>query len=181
MTADRCTDRVDLHLAVQMGKTGFHQRGDGFGVLHAGGFADVALAAVVQPALGKLLHLVHDLPNDPLLGADLFPGDQTALVVHVQQGTNAQNGADEARRLGHAAALDVEGQVGGEEPVVQMEAVSLGKITNLLNALALITQVGKLIHEKTIAGGSAERINYQNLIVGIFFRKLLSGDAGGVD
>lgn len=119
VAADEVAHIVDLHLAVELFEAFLDQVRHGAGILHAFALADIALAAVLEAALGAVLHLLHDLLDDPLFAGDLEAGDQAALGVHVQQGADAQDAAEEARRLGDAAALHVEAQVRGEEPVVQ--------------------------------------------------------------
>ena len=146
MAADGGTDVIDHNLAVEMGELFLHQIGDGTGVIHAGGHGDKALAVIIVASLGVVFHLLDDLLDHGLFAADLLTGDEVSLIIHVQQRADLKRRAEPAGSLGDTAAAYIEGEVGGEEPMVQMQTVCFGKVTNLLDALALITQVGQLIH-----------------------------------
>ena len=51
------------------------------------------------------------------------PRNQPSFVVHVEQRADAEEAADCAGGFGDAAAAHVEGEVRGEEPVMDFEAV----------------------------------------------------------
>ena len=97
------------------------------------------------------------------------------LLVHVQQRADAQQAADKARRLGDAAALDIEAQVGGEEPVVHPQLVLLDPLVQGVDVHALVPQVGQRLHNETVAGGGAQRVHNVDLPV----RELFPGNEGG--
>ena len=104
-----------------------------------------------------------------------------AAVIHVEKRADAQHCAEEAGRLGDPAALDIEGKVGGEKPVMQAELVCLYPIMKLIDALALVTHIGECVHDKTVAGGCTERVNDVYLSVGVLCLEHLGCGAGGVD
>ena len=181
MAADGGANAVDNNLAVQMREFRLHKIGDGAGVLVAGGFGNEAFAGIVVTVLGMGFHFLDDLLDDRLFAADLLARDEMPLVIHIQQRADLQRRAEPAGRLGNAPALDIEGQVGGKEPVMQLELVLLGKIAHLFQALAGIAQVRQRVHQQAVAGRSAQGIHDVELALGIFFPQLLGRDAGGID
>ena len=176
MAADGGADIVDLHLAVESGKTGLHQIGHLTGVRETGGIADIALAVVVQAVSCIFLHFVHNGLDDLFLGADLVAGDQPAQIVHVQQRADIQHTAEEGRGLGDPAALHIEAEIGGEEPVVDLQAVFLDPIGQFSRAQALVPLVGGPVHQKSVAGGRAQGVH--NIYVSL--RETLFHDKGRV-
>ena len=159
MASDGGADVVDLHPPVELREALFHQRRNGTGVRLAGGMADVALAGVAVAALGVLLHAAHAFLYDPGLAADLVPGDQAAQVVHVEQGADVQRGAEPARGLRDAAALDIVFQRGREKPVVQPQLVVLRPAAEPVHIVSLVPQVRQPVHQKAVAGGGAQGID----------------------
>ena len=132
MGADHRAYAVDDHPPVQTGEAGLHQVGYRPSVLRTGRVAQEALAAVGRAALGVLSHLLDHALDDPALAADLFPGEQAAQMVHVQQRADAQQ-SPHCRRCGRdAAAPLIAGQVGGEEPVMYLQLVGLQPVGCLL-------------------------------------------------
>ena len=77
------------------------------------------------------------------LRTDFKPRNQTAFVVHVEQRADAEESADCAGGFGDAAAAHVEGEVRGEEPVMDFEAVFHRKIVNLFQRFSFIAQVAR--------------------------------------
>ena len=128
-----------------------------------------------------LLHSLDYLLDDTIFGADLISGDEVAAVIHVEKRADAQHCAEEAGRLGYPAALDIEGKVGGEKPVMQAELVCLYPIMKLIDALTLVTHIGECVHDKAVAGGCAERVNDIYLSVGVLCLEHLGCGACGVD
>ena len=127
-------------------------------------------------ALRVLLHAHDDLLHDALFAADLGARNEPAEVIHVQQRADVQQTAEHAGHLRDAATPDVERQVGGEKPVVQLKLVGLCPVAHGIDAHALIAQVGELIHQQAVARGRAERIDDVDLAL----RVALAHDARGV-
>ena len=123
-----------------------------------------------------LFHAGNDLFHDALLAADLGARDEPAEVIHVQQRADVQQAAEDAGHLRDAAALDIERQVRGEEPVVQLQLVRLGPVAHAVDGHALVAQVRQAVHQQAVARGRAERVNDVDLPVGI----ALADDARGV-
>ena len=169
MAADGGADIVDLHLAVELGEAGLHQVRHLAGVPEARGVADIALAVVIQAVSCALLHLVHNGLNDLFLGADLVAGDQPAQIVHIQQRADIQHAAEEGRGLGDSAALYIKAQVGGEEPVVQLQPVLLNPFCQLFRAQSLVPLVGSPVHQQAVAGGGAQRVDHIDIPLGKAF------------
>ena len=176
MAADEVAHIVDLHLAAELLEALLDQVRHGPGILHTFRLADIALAAVLEPALGTFLHLLHDLLDDPLFAGDLEAGDQAAQGVHVQQGADAQDAAEEARRLGDTAALHIEAQVRGEEPVIQAQPVLLRPGAEFVDGETFVPLVRQSVHEQAVAGGGAQGIHDVDLPL----REALPADVGGV-
>ena len=127
-----------------------------------------------------LQHPVYDLFRDLFLGPDLIPGDQTALIVHIQQGADVQHLTEETGRFRNPAAADEKGQIRGEEPVMQMQLVLLRIMIKLLQGHPLIPQLRQLIHQQTEAGGRGEGIHDENFPVREFPAQLIGSSPGGV-
>ena len=107
MAADRRSDGVNLHFAVQLRESGLNQIRDCAGVLVAGGMGDVAFAGVIRAVIRTLFHPGDNRLDHLLLRADLLTGDQLSQAVHIQQRADVKNCADEAGRLADAAAADI--------------------------------------------------------------------------
>ena len=181
MAADQVADVVDQHLAVKLRKARLDEIGHGAGVFVTGGHGDKALAGIVGAALGALLHLLDDLADDLFLRADLKARDQPPEIVHVHQRADLQNAAEHARGLGDAAALDKEGQVGGEEPVVDLQPVFLDPGGHFVHAEPLIPLGGGGVHQQAVARGGAQRVNDVDLPLRVALGEDVGGVAGGVD
>ena len=82
-------------------------------------------------ALGVVLHFLYDLLDDSLFAADLLTRNEMSLIIHIQQRADFKRRAEPAGSLGDTTAAYIEGEVGGEEPMVQMQTVCFGKVTNL--------------------------------------------------
>ena len=181
VAADGGADIVDLHFAVELREAGLDELSHSAGVVQAGGLGDEALAVVIEPLVGKLRHLVHNLADDALFRAHLVARDQAAEIVHVHQRADLQQPAEDRRGLGDAAALDEEAQVGGEKPVVQLQAVFLDPVGQLRCAQPLVALLCGGVHDEAVAGGGAEGVDDVDLAL----REALHGDvrgvAGGID
>ena len=176
MAANGGADAVDLNLAVELRELLLDGIGHGARVVIARRIGDIALAGVVKAALRVLFHAGDDLFQDALLAADLGARDEPAEVIHVQQRTDVQQAAEHAGHLRDAAAPDIERQVGGEKPVVQLKLVRLGPVAHGVDAHTLVAQVGELIHQQAVARGRAERVDDVDLAL----RVALAHDARGV-
>ena len=151
-------------------------KGKGFqGVVKRHGFAGVG-----EAALGVFFHLVDDFFEDFFLRTDFEPRNQPSFVVHVEQRADTEEAADCAGGFGDAAAAHVEGEVRGEEPVMDFEAVFHRKIVNLFQRFSFIAQVGKAVHQKTIAGGSTEGIHDEDFPFRVALFKVGFGDHRGI-
>ena len=181
MAADGRADVIDDYLAVELREALLNKCCYRLSVIKACRHGDKALAGIVKAVLSVLLHSLDYLLDDTIFGADLISGDEVAAVIHVEKRADAQHCAEEAGRLGYPAALDIEGKVGGEKPVMQAELVCLYPIMKLIDALALVTHIGECVHDKTVAGGCTERVNDVYLSVGVLCLEHLGCGAGGVD
>ena len=144
-------------------------------IVHAGGFGNIALAGIIKPVFGMLLHFFNYCVEHLFLAAYFIARDKAAQVIHVKQGANVHHRAKPARGLGYAPALNVKRKVGGKEPMVQAQPVCHCPVVNLVYALALVAKVGKLIHNKAVAGGRAKGVHDEYLAPGVFFAQLLCG------
>ena len=176
MAADGGSDAVDLDFSVQIGKAFLDKIRNGPRIFVAGGLGNVAFAGVGEAALGVFFHLVDDFFDDFFLRTDFEPRNQPSFVVHVEQRADAEESADCAGGFGDAAAAHVEGEVRGEEPVMDFEAVFHRKIVNLFQRFSFIAQIGKAVHQKTIAGGSAEGIHDEDFPFRVALFKVGFGD-----
>ena len=181
MAADCGAYAVYLHLAVKVRERGLNLVCNVARVVHAGGLGNIALAGIIKAVVCALLHAVNDSLYDLFLRADLFPGNKPAEVVHIQQRADVEHRSEEACRLGNSAALDVEAEIRGEEPVVQMQLVGFDPFASLVNAQTLVAFVGKRVHQKAVAGGCAERIDYVYLALGEILSEYLGCAACGVN
>ena len=172
---DGCPDGVDPHGALQVGEAGFHRVGNGAGVPVAHGVADAALPAVGQAALGVGLHHLHNALHHHLLPAQLLPGLQLALGVHVQQRAHHPCG------FGDPPAPDGEAQVGGIEPVVHAQAVVLQPLAQRVQRHALVPHVRQGVHDQPVASGGPQGIHDHQPPLRAEGGDLLRGQAGGVD
>ena len=91
-----------------------------------------------------------------------------------------QHRAEPAAGLGNAPTAHIEGQIGREEPVMQLEAVLLGPVAQLLQSHPPVAQIGQLVHQQAIAGRGAQRIHHVDLAFRILGRQLVAGEAGGI-
>ena len=180
VAADGGADGEDLHLAVHLGETVLHKRGQRLGVLEARGLRDVDLVGVVHAVLGVAQHLVIRREGGALLGADLLARLQGAVGRHVEQRADIEQPADEAGRLAHAAAADVEGEVGGEEPVLHVGAVLLGPVGEFAQRQAVVAQVSEAVHEQAVARGGAEGVDHDDVALGHLLSEQLGRLARGV-
>ena len=176
VAADGGSDVVDLDFSVQIGKAFLDKIRNGPRIFVAGGLGNVAFAGVGEAALGVFFHLIDDFFDDFFLRTDFKPRNQPSFVVHVEQRADAEEAADCAGGFGDAAAAHVEGEVRGEEPVMDFEAVFHRKIVNLFQRFSFIAQVGKAVHQKTIAGGSAEGIHDEDFPFRVALFKVGFGD-----
>ena len=152
MGADQVADPVDLDLAFELREGLFDQICHGSGILITGGLGDVAFAAVLPAVFRKLLHLFDGFADDALFGADLLAGGEAALGIDIQEGADVQQAAEDARRLGHAAAAHESGEVGGEEPVVDSQPVRLDPGCELGSREAGVALVGRPVNQEALAG-----------------------------
>lgn len=59
--------------------------------------------------------------------------------------------------------------------MVQAQPVCHYPAINFVYAFTLVAKVGKLIHNKAVAGGCAKGVHNEYLALGIFFAQLLCG------
>ena len=84
-----------------------------------------------------MLHLLDDALDNLLLRANLLARNETAERIHIEQGTNTEHGAHETAQWFYTAALDVKGEISGEEPVPIVELVGLRPLGKLVDFHAL--------------------------------------------
>ena len=73
---------------------------------------DVAPTVVSGAVIRRGFHRVHDLADDFVLRAHLFAGNELALVVHIEQGTDVENRAEPTRGLGNSPPAHVKREIG---------------------------------------------------------------------
>ena len=180
VTADGGADGIDQNFTVEFGEACFDEVGNCTGVVFAGGMTDKALTVIVEAVCGILFHFRNDFTDDTALGADFLAGNELAGIVDVEQRADIELCAEPTGNLGNTAALDVEGQVRGEEPVMQLKLVFFGPEENFFKGFAFVTKIGQLIHQQTVTGCGTEGVNNLDLTVRILFQQLVTGDAGRV-
>ena len=180
MRTDEIANAVYFDFPIQLRKSTFHKIGNCPGVLITGRVRDVAFAAVIKTVLCMFLHLFNDLFDHSLLGSDFVAWDQAAEIIHVEQGADFQKSTYKAGSFCYTASLDIEGKVCGEEPVMQIQPMGKSKLLYLVDGLSFISQISQFIHQKTVTGRSAQRVNDVDLAVRIFFAKDIGSGTGGV-
>ena len=180
MGGDDGADVKYLHLAVDLAEPlldGFLGR---LGVLRHIGVADKDLAAVILAADGMRRHLVHDIVDRVALAAHLVIGDDLALVVQTEDGTDIEDRRNCRRCTGHASAAAEIFQIGRKELMVHPMALLVRPRGDLLDGLARVAQIGSAVHEQTIARGAAQRVDDDQLALGELEAQLFRGGLGAL-
>ena len=76
--------------------------------------------------------------------------------------------------------MDEEGEVGLDEPGVDLELVRLGPDCEVLEAHALVAQVCELVHEQAVAAGCVDGFDDDDLALGELEGELVARGAGGL-
>ena len=99
------------------------------------------------------IFLGHNSMNYFFLGTNLISWNQSALIIHIQKRTNIQHCAKKSACFGNTASSDVEGQICGKKPMMQIQFMRLCPLINLFYGFALIPQICQAIHKKSVSGG----------------------------
>ena len=102
-------------------------------------------------------------------------------MVHIEQRADVQQFAEEARGFADAAALDIEGQVRGEEPVMHVQPVVRRPARQFVDVHPLVTLVRQHVHQEAVAGRRAERVDDVDLPLRIPGAQLLRRGVRGID
>ena len=128
---------------------------------------------------GASLHAVDQREDGIFAAAGLRDVDEVAFVVHMEHGLDAERAADEGRRRRDAAAALQEEQIVDREPVAQVQAVVFSVLCSLLQRCAVLQLLHGQPDQQALTHGGAQRVDRQNLPLGIALAQLLRGDLGG--
>ena len=167
------------HPAVHLGELSLDAVRDGPGVVQAGGVADEDALVVAVTTLRELVHELHHAPLRPALGAYLLHHRERAVRLHVHDGADLEQATHESRRLGDAPAPDEEGQVGREEPVLDLEAVLQGPGGELLDSHAALAEFREAVHEQSVSCRGGKGVDDHEPALGELGRELVAGGTGG--
>lgn len=147
MASNSGPDRKDFHFTVQPGEFFFHKGRHCLCFLQAGGMTKEAFAGIIQSVPGILFHLLNDPSDDLLFGADLVPGYQPAFVIYIKKRADSHHRPDKARRFGNTPSFNIEGQIRGEEPVMQITLIFLRPVqSEIIRILYLSGQNAPLLN-----------------------------------
>lgn len=143
-------------------------------ILRALGVAHEAALVIAAPALRVLHHLVDRGLHGLLLAAHLAVGLDRALAVKAHDRADVHDRGDHRRRAGDAPCAVKLRHVGGEELVVYLVAVPHDPVGDLIERSARIAHVGGGIDEQAVARGGAERVDHDDLLIGVLLLQHLA-------
>lgn len=99
------------------------------------------------------------------------------FIVHVQDGLDVEEGADDGRRRGHPPAPFEVKEVFHREVVADVQFQPLGVLGGLFQPRARIGLLYDVIDKQPLTQGSAEGIHHHDFALRIFFFQFPGGDA----
>ena len=132
--------------------------------------------AVILDVLAELIDIADQAFHRLDSALFLADGDHLALLVHIDDGTDAQEGAHRARDTGHTAAVLEEFKVIGKEITANLVHLGLSPFEHLFGRFARLIQITDLLDGHQGAQGDAHRVNLIKLAIGVLLQQLLDGD-----
>ena len=127
---------------------------------------------LVGPVEHGFLHFLGDGAQGRLAATHLGDGDEAALVIDMQDGLDAEDGADHRRRRADAAAATEELQIFHREPVADVQFQILGIVAQGLQIHALALFLRQQVDEKALPQRGAEGIDRVDLAAGVLLHHL---------
>ena len=99
MTSDRCSDRIDLYLAVHLWETLFNKIRHRLCIFHACRLGYITFFGIIRPIRCKFFHTIHDRFHYFLLGANFLTRNQFSFKVYVKKRTDIHYPTDKSGSL----------------------------------------------------------------------------------
>lgn len=119
--------------------------------------------------------------NGSLASSDLAEGNYLANFVALEQGLDAEHGADDSGNIRYASAFAQMHEVINGENLIEAVAQGNDVVKGLLNGHTLCAAFGGTHCQQTLAKGGAVGVDEQNSAVGVAILELSGSDGGGIE